>query len=120
MRTTVLNRSSNPPIIPHPPPNRPLLDGLKIPTNPLRPPPLRRNPQQPIFINLFLCVFQIGICSANQGLAQVLEAMLDMVGIVVLVAGAEKRFYEGVWCECGGGVVLVAAGGGIEFYVRRA
>jgi len=119
MRTTTLNNSSNPPIIPHPPPNRPLLDRLKIPTNPLSPPPLRRNPHHPIFINLFLCVFQIGICSANKGLAQVLKAMLDMVGIVMLFAGAEEGFYEGVWCECGGGVVLVAAGGSFDFYVRR-
>jgi len=120
MRTTALIRSSNPRIIPHPPPNRPLLDCLKIPTNPLGPPPLRRNPQHPIFINLFLCVFQIGICSANKGLAQVLEAMLDVVGIVVLFGGADEGFYEGVWCECGGGVVFVSAGGGFDFDVRRA
>jgi len=92
MRVSPPDRSNNPRIIPHPPPNRPLLDRLKIPTNPLRPPPLRRNPQHAIFTNLFLCVFQIGICSANKGLAQVLEAVLNVVGIVVLVVGAEKRF----------------------------
>jgi hypothetical protein len=42
--------------------------------------------------------FQIGISSAHEGLAQVLEAVGGMFR-PMLVLGRQKRLYEWVWCE---------------------